>query len=88
MGPYFIKSWVPIRSLFLGLKVPISFGNSAIPCFAMTKKPERFVVGGCFIVNFDLNVQSGGGMHLVQFPISIAEVVKSVVAVSIRIQYE
>ena len=30
MGPYFIKSWVPIRSLFLGLKVPISFGNSAM----------------------------------------------------------
>ena len=28
MGPYFMRSWVPIRSLFLGLKVPISFGNS------------------------------------------------------------
>ena len=29
MGPYFIKSWVPIGSLFLSLEVPISFGNSA-----------------------------------------------------------
>ena len=30
MGPYFIKSWVPIGSLFLSLEVPISFGNSAV----------------------------------------------------------
>ena len=33
MGPYFIKSWVPIAnsigSLFLSLKVPITFGNRA-----------------------------------------------------------
>ena len=29
MGPYFMKSWVPIRSLFLRLEVPISLGNSA-----------------------------------------------------------
>ena len=27
-GPYFIKSWVPIGSLFLSFEVPISFGNS------------------------------------------------------------
>ena len=29
LGPYFIKSWVLIGSLFLSLEVPISFGNSA-----------------------------------------------------------
>ena len=28
LGPYFIKSWVPIGSLFLSFEVPISFGNS------------------------------------------------------------
>ena len=28
LGPYFIKSWVPIGSLFLSLEVPISFRNS------------------------------------------------------------
>ena len=31
MGPYFMKSWVPIRSLFLRLEVPISLGNSVMP---------------------------------------------------------
>ena len=30
MGPYFIKSWVPIGSLFLSLEVPKSFRNSAL----------------------------------------------------------
>ena len=30
-GPYFIKSWVPIRSLYLSLQVPINFWNSATP---------------------------------------------------------
>ena len=28
LGPYFMKSWVPIGSLFLSMKVPISLGNS------------------------------------------------------------
>ena len=31
MGPYFIKSWVPIGSLILSLEVPISFRHSAFP---------------------------------------------------------
>ena len=30
-GPYFIKSWAPIGSLFLSLEVPISFRNSGSP---------------------------------------------------------
>ena len=28
LGPYFMKSWVPIGSLFLSMEVPISLGNS------------------------------------------------------------
>ena len=45
MGPYFIKSWVPIGSLFLSLEVPISFGNSAKRKYVY-KKPvmEKLVV--------------------------------------------
>ena len=30
LGPSFMKSWVPIGSLFLSMEVPISLGNSVV----------------------------------------------------------